>query len=240
MTTGRGLRILVADDHPVNQRLILLQLSRLGHRADVVSDGAEAITALARAPYDVVLMDVQMPGIDGMEATRRIRQQYAGGGPAIVALTANTQPGARQACLAAGMDDYLTKPLVAEELRAALARTRTERPVLDPAELDRLRELLGDDRGALAALVDDFAGDSPALVATLLATGADQLDVDRAAHALKSLAATFGATDLARLCLQVETGVPETTDHRGLAARIATEHDRVVGALRALIGRPGG
>jgi signal transduction histidine kinase/CheY-like chemotaxis protein/HPt (histidine-containing phosphotransfer) domain-containing protein len=242
---GSDLRLLVADDHAVNQRLVLLQLARLGYRADLVSSGAEAVAAVQRRHYDVVLMDVQMPDIDGLEATRRIRAHFGGGlsnsGPWIIALTANAQPGARETCLAAGMDDYLTKPLVARDLVAALARAQPPdgRPVLDPGELERLRELVGGNAATLSSLITDFLTDAPALVGAL----SHPDSMHHAAHTLKGLGATFGATDLAQLCQQVETrtrttritGSTGSTGELGpLVRKIVAEHERVALALRAL------
>ncbi|OHV34123.1 hybrid sensor histidine kinase/response regulator [Pseudofrankia saprophytica] len=231
-----ALRLLVADDHAVNQRLVLLQLTGLGHRADLVSGGAEAVAAARRGRYDVVLMDVQMPDLDGLEATRRIRAHFGGGGPWIIALTANAQPGAREACLAAGMDDYLTKPLVPPDLVAALARARPPagRPVLDPAALERLSELLGGDATALSGLIADFLADAPGLVDTLSAAGRAPDSVRRAAHTLKGLGATFGATDLARLCQEVETHPGAAGEVNPLVREIVAEHQRVAVALRTL------
>jgi signal transduction histidine kinase/DNA-binding response OmpR family regulator/tetratricopeptide (TPR) repeat protein len=118
------LRILLAEDNVVNQKLALRLLQRMGYRADVAANGVEAIESLARQPYDVVLMDVQMPEMDGLEATRRIVQRWPGGTrPRIVAMTANAMQGDRETCLAAGMDDYLTKPIRVEELVRALQQT---------------------------------------------------------------------------------------------------------------------
>jgi CheY-like chemotaxis protein len=225
-TAVPALRILAAEDHPVNQRLVLLLLQRLGLRADVVSNGGEAIAAVRERPYDVVLMDVRMPELDGPAATRAIRA-LDGPQPWIVAVTA--EPGGRAACLAAGMDDHLTKPLVAAELAEALSRApvhehRTpmhERPVgesavpqraarasgWDPGALERLRELAG---GDLSGLVEDFLAEAPALVAAL-----DGPDAERAAHTLAGLAETFGAAELAALCRR------ETPDPTRVAAALA-------------------
>ncbi len=231
-----ALRILVADDHAVNQRLVLLQLTGLGHRADLVSSGAQAVAVAACRHYDVVLMDVQMPDVDGLEATRRIRAHHGDHGPWIIALTANAQPGAREACLAAGMDDYLTKPLVTADLVAVLARARPPGapPVLDPDALVRLRELIGPNTATLSELVADFLTDTPALVDTLRAARCDPDSAHRAAHTLRGLGATFGATDLARLCQRIETHAGALGDVDPLVREVAAEHQRVALALRAL------
>ena len=117
------LRILLAEDHLVNQKMALLILQRLGYRADVASNGLEVLTALCRQPYDVVLMDMQMPQMDGLEATRRIIAEYPHSlRPRIIAMTANAMLGDREQCLEAGMDDYISKPIRIEELITALSR----------------------------------------------------------------------------------------------------------------------
>ncbi len=116
------LRILLAEDNPVNQKLALKLLERMGYRAAVAGDGLAAIAALERDAYDVVLMDVQMPELDGLEATRRIRARWPDRGTRIIAMTANAMAGDREACLEAGMDDYVSKPIRDHELVAALAR----------------------------------------------------------------------------------------------------------------------
>ena len=115
------LRILLAEDNVVNQKLALRLLQQMGYRADVASNGIEAIECCARQPYDVVLMDVQMPEMDGLEASRRITSRWKPGErPRIVAMTANAMQGDREECLAAGMDDYVTKPIRVDALVEAL------------------------------------------------------------------------------------------------------------------------
>ena len=132
-----SLRILVAEDNAVNQKVVLaFQLRRLGHSADVASNWVEALDAIEQHPYDVVLMDVQMPELDGLDASRRICEQWAPENrPYIIALTANALPEDREACLAAGMSDYLAKPIREAELEAALslAPRRSGRLVRTPA-----------------------------------------------------------------------------------------------------------
>ena len=115
----RPLRVLLAEDEEINRLVVLDMLAQLGHQADAVQSGVEALDALERATYDVVLMDIQMPGLDGFEVTRRIR--IAGNGPHIIALTAHALSGDRERCLAAGMNDYLSKPVRMIELQDALA-----------------------------------------------------------------------------------------------------------------------
>jgi signal transduction histidine kinase/DNA-binding response OmpR family regulator len=119
------LRILLAEDNVVNQKLALRLLAQMGYRADVAANGREAIQALERQRYDVVLMDVQMPEMDGLDATREICRRWPSGRrPHIIAMTANAMQGDREDCLAAGMDDYVSKPIRVDELVQALRRSR--------------------------------------------------------------------------------------------------------------------
>jgi CheY-like chemotaxis protein len=131
-----ALRILLAEDNPVNQQVARLLLGKLGHRVDTVGNGAEAVEAVGRVDYDAVLMDVHMPEMDGLEATRRIRAQAPREGYRlpIVAMTAGAMPEDRVACLDAGMDAFLTKPVRSAELADALGRIRRRSP--DPAPPD--------------------------------------------------------------------------------------------------------
>ena len=236
-----GLRILVAEDNAVNQQLAVLLLQKLGYRADLAGDGTEALEALERQPYDVVLMDVQMPEMDGLEATRRIHQRWpADNRPYIIAVTANAMEGDREACLAAGMDDYMSKPIREEELAATLSRSsRHSKPVLDAEALGRLREAVGTDE-ALAQLTRTFLDDTQRLILELR----DDVelgrvtDARRRAHSLKSTAATFGATDLSELCRRLQT-LAETGSLDGAAeliAQIEDEFMRVRPAVAELLG----
>ena len=121
MAARHPLRILLAEDNVVNQKLALRLLQQMGYRADLASNGVEAIECIERQPYDVVLMDVQMPEMDGLEASRRIIARWPDGArPRIVAMTANAMQGDREECLAAGMDDYVTKPIRVDALVEAL------------------------------------------------------------------------------------------------------------------------
>ncbi len=121
MAARHPLRILLAEDNLVNQKLALRLLAQMGYRADLASNGLEALESVARQTYDLVLMDVQMPEMDGLEATRRITAKYLPDHrPRIIAMTANAMQGDRDMCLEAGMDDYIAKPIRVEALVAAL------------------------------------------------------------------------------------------------------------------------
>ncbi len=212
--TSSSLRILLAEDNPMNQKVALRLLERLGYTADVAGNGLEALAALERHPYDVVLMDVQMPELDGLDATRRICERWPEESrPHIVAMTANALPEDREACFAAGMNDYVAKPIRAEELAAALKRAprrsgeaRSDETAidLDADALENLRQLGGDD--FLREVVDVFLADAPALIAAVRRSLEQEEgeELRRAAHTLKSNAATLGAEAFAELCRAVE------------------------------------
>jgi CheY-like chemotaxis protein len=122
---GAALRILLAEDNPVNQRVAIVMLRKLGHQVSVVDDGAQAVARAEAETFDLALMDVQMPHLDGLEASARIRARAALAGKPrlpIIAMTAHAMKGDRERCLEAGMDDYLSKPITLAELAAALDR----------------------------------------------------------------------------------------------------------------------
>jgi CheY-like chemotaxis protein len=123
---GVDLHILLAEDNAVNQKVALRMLERLGYRADAVANGLEVLQALDRMPYEVVLMDVQMPDMDGLEATKQIRALPQKRQPYIIAMTAHAMKGDREECLRAGMNDYVSKPVRIEELHDALKRSRRD------------------------------------------------------------------------------------------------------------------
>jgi CheY-like chemotaxis protein/HPt (histidine-containing phosphotransfer) domain-containing protein len=247
------LQILLADDNAVNQQVALALLRKMGHRADVVSNGAEVLEALARQRYDVVLMDVEMPVMDGLEASRRINREWpAAQRPRIIAMTANAMQGDRETCLAAGMDDYLSKPIRREELAAALTRFESravpedDSPMADevddpePVDLAEIEATVGDPI-FVRQLISTFLNDAPGLVATLRSSleQSNLEELRRAAHTLKSNGRTFGATALASLSEELElcarTGTVENAGD--LITRIEKEYARVEGALGALAGR---
>jgi CheY-like chemotaxis protein len=122
MGKDHPLRILLAEDNQVNQKLALRILEQMGYRADVASNGIEAVESIERQTYDVILMDVQMPEMDGLDATRNIRKLTQVTQPHIIAMTANAMEGDREMCIAAGMNDYVSKPIRVNELVEALLK----------------------------------------------------------------------------------------------------------------------
>jgi CheY-like chemotaxis protein len=121
------LRILLAEDNPVNQKITQKMLRHLGYRADVAANGIEAVQAMELRSYDIVLMDIQMPEMDGLEATRIIRRRWPAG-PKIIAITAYALDYSREMCLEAGMDDYISKPIQTNDLADTISRYRPLKP----------------------------------------------------------------------------------------------------------------
>jgi CheY-like chemotaxis protein/HPt (histidine-containing phosphotransfer) domain-containing protein len=257
MAERHPLRILLAEDNVVNQKVALRLLAQMGYRADVAANGLEAIEAVARQTYDVVLMDVQMPELDGFEASREINRRWPGTRPRIVAMTANAMQGDRDLCVAAGMDDYVAKPIHVEELVAALERSAPRmasaadgppgadgRDATDPVgrePVDRnvfeaLAATMGTDFAA--ELVDTFLDDGCELVDTLRRALAQE-EVEtfrRAAHSLKSSSETLGAMEVGALARELE-GIARSGRLDGAEARmesLARCYDVLVQALGAM------
>jgi signal transduction histidine kinase/DNA-binding response OmpR family regulator len=237
------LRILLAEDNEVNQKVALRLLRRLGHHADVASNGREALERLKQAAYDVILMDVQMPEMDGLETSRAICAGWPGGQrPRIIAMTAEAMQGDREKCLAAGMEDYLVKPVTLDQLREVLARCQ---PLARAGEaaLDRhVLEQLADDLGGATPLRDviaTFLDKTPATLA-LLREAAARGDADgarKAAHLLKGTSATLGARILAAQCADLEALCQrgDTTDALTRVAAIEQAYRNVEAEIRQTI-----
>ncbi len=202
------LRILVAEDNPVNQKVALLTLRGLGYAADLAKNGLEVLSALRQKPYDVVIMDVQMPEMDGLEAARRIRAEWPTDGPRILALTASAFVQDRERCRAAGMDGFVAKPLDLADLRRALfalapgAPADAAEPALDPRVIDELRAAMSADGrdgfGSLCGLFLETAGVRLGHLRAALER-ADPAALAGDAHTLLGSSSTLGARRLARL-----------------------------------------
>jgi PAS domain S-box-containing protein len=248
-------RILVAEDNVVNQRVALKQLKRLGYQADTVSNGAEVLEAFKRERYQIVLMDCQMPEIDGYEVTRRIREQEkAAQDPAlpptyIIALTAHALEDDRQKCVAAGMNDYLSKPLHLSELESVLQRAVLKvhaavpsvlaprgEDVLDRTVIDGLRGLREPGQpDPLKELAELFLRDARPRVQKLEAALAEP-DLGKAAaaaHALKGSASNLGARRLAGLCarLEIQAKAGELSEAANILLNVKSEFHRVEATL---------
>lgn len=230
------LRILLAEDNVINQKVALLELERLGYAADIAANGQEVLMALQRQPYDLILMDVHMPVLNGLEATRRIRasQELAvQGQPLIVAMTANAMQGDRELCLAAGMDDYISKPVHVRELRAALERAGRQKmhdrasfeqdafqtnPSVDWTALERLG-----DPATARELITLFLIEAPTMLAAMRAAveQGDGIELHAAAHSLKGSSAYIGARRMVTLLAELERLVPDSI--RELAPSLLTQ-----------------
>ena len=212
-------RILVAEDNATNQRVAQLMLTKLGYRCDVVADGREAVDALRLVPYDAVLMDCQMPEMDGFEATAAIRAlDGERSRTPIIAMTANAMRGDRERCLDAGMDDYVSKPIVREELSRTIERHvaaattgpgapgEASGPEARVFDREALLERLDGDAELLTELAGSFRDDLPSFVARMrrAATTADLDELRNAAHELKGSAATIGAERLRDVARRLE------------------------------------
>jgi PAS domain S-box-containing protein len=249
-TAGRRHRILVAEDNVINQLVVVEQLAALGYDVAAVHDGWEALRALESGDFGLVLMDCQMPGLDGYEATRRIRE-----GPEksrripIVALTAHAMPEDLERCLAAGMNDTITKPFVEEALRKKLERWLDVAPERErsaggpepspPLDVSRLTELQGLGRAVgrdvLSELTAAFQSRAHVTeIRSALARG-DWPLLRRSAHALKGSSALLGAMSLSAVCGELEHLPPNTRAETlaGSMTALEKEYRRVLSALTA-------
>jgi two-component system sensor histidine kinase/response regulator len=209
------LSVLLVEDNMVNRTLALEMLQRLGCDAMHAGNGVEALDALEKQDFDVVLMDCQMPVMDGFIATRKLRERELAKKKEptrVVALTANALAGDREACLAAGMNDYLAKPFTLAQLRNLLlpskvSRSAMNKVTLDHSAIEAVRQLDpdGNDR-LLARLIALYRDDSSQLLADMdnAMKSGDSESVARAAHTLKSSSANLGATNVAAIARQIE------------------------------------
>ncbi len=262
---GSGAWVLLAEDNPINQKVAVRTLEKLGYRADVAANGLEALDALSRASYSAVLMDVQMPEMGGHEATAEIRRREGGDRRTpIIAMTANAMEGDREKALSAGMDDYVSKPVRAEELQAVLERwVRAEEPEgrttpgeavqppkerEDPLErgtLEAIREMNAEgEPDLLAELVTIFLEDAPPRLDALRSAveRGDAGSLKSSSHALKGGSANMGAARMAGLLNKIEglgdAGDPESAG--GLLHELYEEFELVKEALLTEIGEGSG
>ncbi|MFN7953622.1 MAG: response regulator, partial [bacterium] len=251
------LRILLAEDNTVNQKVALGLLAKLGYRADVAADGVEALAALERQVYDVLLLDVNMPRLDGLAAARRIRdERSAEARPHMIAMTAEALAGDRERCLEAGMDDYVSKPVRIEELADALVRAAEQRGVaevtpetidaqaptdafVEPGELlcatdlDTLRDAVGDE--VADKIVSDYVESSVGWLSDLT-YAIRTCDLERArrlAHDLKSTSRLVGALRAATLASDLE--LRARNGAMGDPQPALRELDRVLAAAHSLL-----
>lgn len=248
MTLGAGLRprVLVADDNPVNQRVAEHMLVDLGCRVDVVGTGREAVTAFASLPYDLILMDCQMPDLDGYEATREVRRRGGTRYVPIIAVTANALEGEADRCIAAGMNGYVTKPVRLESLRRALEQwlplapastpapvtesqpTTPARPTLDLAVLDDLRQLqAADGKDLVGELIDLFVVEVSRIFPQLKTAveSANAPAVEKLAHKLRGGSQNLGAVRVAQICAELECLARAHAFHEGSDILGALEHE---------------
>jgi CheY-like chemotaxis protein len=243
---GPALRVLLAEDNVVNQRVAVRLLEKQGHRVRVVTTGAAAVAAVRDGAFDLVLMDIQMPELDGLTATARIREAERGTGRhvPVVAMTAHAMAGDRERCLAAGMDDYLAKPFDPADLarvlgahpapdspRAAVPAGAAEEPFDRAAVLKQF----GGDASLLAEIVGAFAAECPRMAAALRAAGeaGDRTAVRRHAHSLKGSLSVLGPSAALDAARRVEQLAPsaEPPALRDEAERLAVAVDRFTAAL---------
>ena len=230
---GSALDVLLVEDHPVNQKLVLSLLKKWGHRTRLAANGEEALDILARHRFDIVLMDMQMPVLGGVEATRRFRAGETGRRTPIIAMTANAMEGDREACLAAGMDDYLAKPVKASALHEMLNR---HAPATS-GEFDYAHGIDTSDGEMVDIVAGLFLDQFPKDIAKLHQAIADHdhAALLQLAHGLKGSCGLFGARPLVGAAQALEQFSPEGdwSEAAGLANRLDQEFLRLATVLRA-------
>ena len=248
MARNHPLRILLAEDNVVNQKVAIHILERMGYRADVVANGLEVLAALSHQTYDLIFMDMQMPEMDGLEATKQISLNQQNGTlkikPRIVAMTANAMQGDREICLAAGMDDYLSKPIRNSELVRVLAECPSltlnkSSSLVSSVNMEILHEVANDIGGKdpefLVELIDSYLDNTQSLLQELYTSFVEQ-DFEvmlRTAHTLKSSSSVIGAEDLSALCRELETNLrnQKYEDLDNKISKITDEYTHVQSAL---------
>jgi len=253
--TAVGGRILLVDDNVINQQVAFTLLTQAGHIVDIAADGRQAVEAWERRPYDMILMDVQMPIVDGLQATREIRAaELAGTRIPIIAMTANAMRGDQDACLMAGMDDYVSKPFEAVAFLDKVTRwlsggdTEAGTPVPDQApailnlgHIDTLARLMPPDR--LAALLRAYVDSDHDRVERIerFERTADLVQLAHEAHDLKSISGNLGATRLQYLAedLEAATGRADLNRTRRIVERILPVASETHTAMRARLAASG-
>jgi PAS domain S-box-containing protein len=246
-TTSRQLRVLVAEDNLVNQQVALRMLEKMGYNADLAANGIEVLEAIRYRDYDIVLMDVHMPDMDGLDATRQIRSALpANRQPYVIAVTANAMSGDREECLSAGMDDYISKPVRRADLEAALARVgpaRAAEPtpascLIDSQAIDALRENMGSDED-VAGLLAIFREQADRDIATMRAAWPQSPEtLNRLAHRLKGSSLSLGAHALAERCRQLEQLAHEGANNlevTNMLDAVEREYQQACAALQELL-----
>jgi CheY-like chemotaxis protein len=233
-TTFRGARVLLVEDNPVNQRVAQRILHKLAVTVTTAGNGAEALDRLADAAFDVVLMDCQMPVMDGFTATRRLREAERRDGNAthlpVIALTANVMSEDRDNCIAAGMDAHLGKPIEPGQLIECLGRYLKTDSAPPAVDLRALRELTGGDRDFERELVDTFISSGDQNLAAIIAAlqTRDYETIGRRAHALKGASVNIHAQGLSIAASHLEQAakIPGTADFGALVKQLAERlHD---------------
>ncbi|OQY46188.1 MAG: hypothetical protein B6242_08470 [Anaerolineaceae bacterium 4572_78] len=253
------LRILLAEDNVVNQKVAIHLLSKMGYRVDIASNGLEVLEALRRQKYDVVLMDIQMPEMDGVEATHHIRQEWIPEEhPIIIAVTADALMGDRERFLREGMDDYISKPIRVEELTRVLSESQSSKSTTSSEKVsamdkirqsvtmdsatqpaisyDFIKELFGEEHlDILDILIDSYIGDIPEQLEKIqqALTKKDASSVELMTHSLKSSSANVGALVMSDICKEMEMSSHYNNLDRvvTLVPNLKTEFERVKIAL---------